>query len=213
MTLQAQGLTYFRGHRKLFSNLSLSVQPGEAVRIAGRNGSGKTSLLCLLAGLSEPQQGVVLWQGRPIKSQRDKFHQSISFVGHRAGLKDDLSAVENVRFSASLAGKRCTHQQARDALAQLGLVDRFHVPVKQLSQGQRRRVQLARLAVEPISPILILDEPFVALDRESVSVLSDWLIRQTELGVSIVYTTHQSHIAAARHQELQLGDLNRAPGV
>lgn len=206
MTLQASGLTYARGQRKLFSNLDFDVKPGEALRVAGRNGSGKTSLLCVLCGLAEPQRGEVRWQGRSIRSQRDVFHRSLAYIGHRHGIKDDLTALENVRTSAALAGRACSSAQALHALDQLGLRNRAHMPVRVLSQGQRRRVVLARLAIEPVVPLLILDEPFNALDQESVEVLSSWLSRQLADGASVVYTTHQSQLlTASRHHELRLG--------
>lgn len=206
MTLQACGLTYARGRRKLFTGLDFEVGAGEALRVAGRNGSGKTSLLGLLCGLAEPQRGEVLWQGRAIRRQRDVFHRDLVYIGHRQGLKDDLTALENVRTSAALAGRACSPAQALAALEQLGLGNRAQLPVRSLSQGQRRRVLLARLAIAPVAPLLILDEPFNALDAESVTVLMHWLNQQLAHGASVVYTTHQPQtLQARRHHELVLG--------
>lgn len=213
MTLQASGLTYARGRRKLFSELDFTVKAGEALRVAGRNGSGKTSLLCLLSGLADPQKGEVLWQGRSIRSQRDVFHRSLTYIGHRHGIKDDLTALENVRTNATIAGRACSHEQALAALAHMGLRQRAHLPARVLSQGQRRRVLLARLAIAPVAPLLILDEPFNALDQESVEVLSSWLKRQLDQGASLVYTTHQSQLlTAAHHHELYLGAAGESEG-
>lgn len=206
MTLQACGLTYARGRRKLFTGLDFEVGAGEALRVAGRNGSGKTSLLGLLCGLAEPQRGEVRWQGRAIRRQRDVFHRDLVYIGHRQGLKDDLTALENVRTSAALAGRACSPAQALAALEQLGLGNRAQLPVRSLSQGQRRRVLLARLAIAPVAPLLILDEPFNALDTESVTVLTHWLNQQLAHGASVVYTTHQPQtLQARRHHELVLG--------
>lgn len=214
MTLQASGLTYARGKRKLFSNLDFDVKSGEALRVGGRNGSGKTSLLCVLCGLAEPQRGEVRWQGRSIRSQRDVFHHALAYIGHRNGVKDDLTALENVRTSAALAGRACSPEQAWAALDQMGLGERAHLPARVLSQGQRRRVVLARLAVGPVAPLLILDEPFNALDHESVEVLRHWLNRQLAAGASVVYTTHQPQLlTAARHHEIELGLDQKAEAI
>ncbi len=206
MTLQACGLSYARGRRQLFTGLDFEVGAGEALRVAGRNGSGKTSLLGLLCGLADPQRGEVRWQGRAIRRQRDVFHRDLLYIGHRQGLKDDLTALENVRTSAALAGRTCTHAQALAALQHMGLGTRVQLPVRSLSQGQRRRVLLARLAIPPVAPLLILDEPFTALDTESVDVLSSWLEQQLADGASVVYTTHQpQRLRAHRHHEIVLG--------
>lgn len=206
MTLQACGLSYARGRRQLFTGLDFEVGAGEALRVAGRNGSGKTSLLGLLCGLADPQHGEVRWQGRAIRRQRDVFHRDLLYIGHRQGLKDDLTALENVRTSAALAGRTCTGDQALAALQQMGLGSRAQLPVRSLSQGQRRRVLLARLAIPPVAPLLILDEPFTALDTESVDVLAHWLEQQLADGASVVYTTHQpQRLRARRHHEIVLG--------
>lgn len=211
MTLQASQLAHAHGNRALFEGLDFEVGPGEALRIAGRNGSGKTSLLRLLCGLAQPLKGEVLWRGQSIHRHREVLHQALSYLGHAPGLKDDLSAWENVQFSAVLAGQACTKQQALDALAQLGLQSRAHLPARILSQGQRRRVLLARLALPQAltgSPnLLVLDEPFVALDQESVQVLATLLGQQLAQGATLVYTTHQAQaLRAARQLEITLGE-------
>jgi heme exporter protein A len=205
MTLQASQLAYARGNRKLFDSLDLEVQPGEALRVVGRNGSGKTSLLRVLSGLSEPLKGRVLWRGQAIRALREDFNQDLIYVGHGSGLKDDFTASENVQISAALAGRKCSEADARDALTLVGLRDRAHLPARVLSQGQRRRVVLARLAIRPVARLAILDEPFNALDQESVDVLSSLLSRQLSEGAVVVYTTHQSQtLAASRTHEVHL---------
>lgn len=200
MTLQTSGLAYARGHRQLFDGIDLQVGPGEALRVAGRNGSGKTSLLRLLCGLAEPLRGEVHWQGQDIRraANREAFHQDLRYVGHGSGIKDDLTALENVQAAAALSGRACTRAQARDALMQLGLLDRANLPARVLSQGQRRRVVLARLALQPAARLSILDEPFNALDAESITVLTLLLEKQLADGAVVVYTTHQAQDLAAR---------------
>ncbi|MGQ0598013.1 cytochrome c biogenesis heme-transporting ATPase CcmA [Aquabacterium sp.] len=211
MTLQASQLAYARGNRKLFEGIDFEVGSGEALRIAGRNGSGKTSLLRLLCGLAQPLKGEVRWHGQSIHRHREGLHQALSYVGHAPGLKDDLSAWENVQFNAVLAGQACTKQQALDALTQLGLQAKAQLPARVLSQGQRRRVLLARLALphtlSGAPRLLVLDEPFVALDQESVQVLATLLNQQLAQGATLVYTTHQpQRLQAAQHHELTLGE-------
>jgi heme exporter protein A len=210
MTLQASQLAYARGNRKLFADLSFEVKAGQALHVAGRNGSGKTSLLRVLCGLAQPLKGTVSWQGRSINQQRDYFHHSLTYIGHGVGLKDDLTAWENVQIGALLAGRACTRTQACDALAQFGLSERAHLPARVLSQGQRRRIVLARLALhagaDSLGRLLVLDEPFVALDQESVSLLANVLTRQLAHGATLVYTTHQPlTLKASAVHELVLG--------
>jgi heme exporter protein A len=213
MTLQTSGLACARGHRQLFEGIDLTVQPGEALRVAGRNGSGKTSLLRLLCGLAEPSQGEVRWQGQDIRQARDDFHRDLLYIGHGSGVKDDLTALENIQIGASLSGHPCTPYQAGSALARLGLADRAHLPARALSQGQRRRLALARLALQPAPRLAILDEPFNALDTESIQVLSDLLNEQLAQGTVVVYTTHQSQaLVASRTIELNLDERTTSHG-
>ena len=219
MTLQASQLAYARGNRKLFADLNFEVKPGEALRVAGRNGSGKTSLLRVLCGLAEPLKGEVLWRGLPARKHRDVFHQDLSYIGHGHGLKDDLSALENVQIGAVLSGRACTRVQALEALDAVGLKARAHLPVRVLSQGQRRRVLLSRLALASqegqVPRLLVLDEPFVALDQESVLSLSALLNQQLAQGAVLVYTTHQppQALQASRTHELVLGAGQLAEAV
>jgi heme exporter protein A len=204
MTLQGSQLAYgFDGTqgrgRRLFTGLDFEVAPGQALRVAGRNGSGKTSLLRLLTGVAQPLAGEVRWQGRPLSRQREAYQRRLIYIGHAAGLKDDLSAWENVQVNALLAGQPCTRVQAMEALARLGLRDRGHLPAGVLSQGQRRRVALARLALprtggEASARVLVLDEPFVALDHDAVDDVSALLEAGLAQGDTLVYTTHQGQV-------------------
>lgn len=208
MTLQASQLACARGKRILFDAVDFEVGPGEALRVMGRNGSGKTSLLRVLAGLSEPLRGEVRWQAHTLSHWGADFNRGLVYLGHQAAVKDELTAAENVRTHATLAGQPCTAAQAEAALDALGLKSRAHLPLRVLSQGQRRRVALARLALGP-TRLAILDEPFNALDHESVEVLTHLLARQLAQGSVVVYTTHQDQtLAATRHHTLQLGEAH-----
>jgi heme exporter protein A len=209
MTLESFQLACTRGDRVLFRALDFELGAGEAIRVAGANGSGKTSLLRLLCGLASPAEGEVRWDGRSIQGQREDFGRALIYCGHASGVKEDLTAWENVAISAKLAGRDCSREDACRALGQLGLLDVAHLPAGALSQGQRRRVGLARLAQLDSAPtprLLILDEPFTALDAASVATLSQLLAQHLAQGAMVVYTTHQDiTLQAARLHRLDLG--------
>ena len=191
MSLQAHRLTCIRGDLQLFADLSFDVQPGDALWVSGTNGSGKTSLLRMLCGLAAPAEGEVCWQGRNIRSLRDAFYSKLVYVGHASGVKDDLLAWENLVVSTTLAGVPVTEEQAHEALQQLGLGRAADLPVRALSQGQRKRVALARLPLGMEMPLWILDEPFTALDKSAVAALCGTIGRHLAGGGMVVYTTHQ----------------------
>src|SRR5215831_13304253 len=134
-----------RGDRLLFSGLALRVAPGACLHVAGENGSGKTSLLRILCGLMMPSAGTVCWQGESIRRLREAYWEQLAYVGHLNGVKDDLTAAENVHISAAIAGWPADDAQVAAALAGFGLAGFEDRPARTLSQGQRRRVALARL--------------------------------------------------------------------
>lgn len=206
MTLQAHHIACVRGGRTLFSNLDLAVAPGEALWVAGANGSGKSSLLRILCGLTPPAAGTVHWRGRDIAAARDDFHRDLFYCGHAPGLKDDLPAWRNIDVARRIAGQSGGIDDARRALTLFGLEHALHLPCAILSQGQRKRVALARLALAPRPALLVLDEPFSALDTGSIAALHGLLERHLADGGSIVYTTHQDlALSAGRLHRLDLG--------
>lgn len=186
--LQAANLTCQRGERTLFSGLDFTAQPGELVHVAGPNGSGKTSLLRILCGLSSPTEGAVRWNDAPAKGE--DFHASLLYLGHHNGVKDELSALENLLIHCELSGTALDEPQALDALARIGLGGREWLPAKVLSQGQKRRVALARLLVSQ-APLWILDEPLTALDVAAVALIQSRLAEHLATGGTVIYTTHQ----------------------
>lgn len=205
MNLQACQLSCMRGQRRLFQGLDFEVAPGDALRIAGPNGSGKSSLLRLLSGLAYPSAGEVRWQGRNIRRVREEFGAALVYLGHSAGVKDDLLAWENLVVACTLAGQPVSRAQACSALAALGLAAQAHLPVQALSQGQRKRLALARLQLQQHSRLWILDEPFAALDSATITALSATLEHHLAQGGALVYTTHQSvTLRAPRARQLLL---------
>lgn len=186
--LQVQGLTCERGERILFQNLSFEAKESTLVRIAGSNGAGKTSLLRILTGLMRPQEGRVLWRGRPVGSE---FWAELAYIGHKNGVKDDLSVLENLEVACRIASLDHDEQECINALSNVGLSDFLDVSAGQLSQGQRRRVALARLWLSRSKKIWILDEPFTALDVKGVARLADLLSRHVQEGGVVVLVTHQ----------------------
>jgi heme exporter protein A len=205
MTLQADQLACARGDSPLFAGIDFAIQPGEALWLSGRNGSGKTSLLRLLCGLAEPAAGSVRWRGADVRALREDFHRELIYCAHADSVKDDLSAWENVVFAARLAGHRCDRAQAYRALGAVGLQRAAHLPARALSQGQRKRVNLARLHVGRPAQVYVLDEPFNALDQAAVETLEATLNERLAQGAVVVYTTHQAlALRASRLHRLDL---------
>lgn len=188
--LEAADLKCERGGRTLFSSLSFSLQGGEALRIAGANGSGKTSLLRILCGLLPPTAGEVRWNETRIQSLKEEYAKHLLYLGHAPGVKDELTAAENLRVSCSLAGLEVAENDVRAALARYGLAGVEH-PVRRLSQGQRRRAALARLILSESAPIWLLDEPFTALDGAAAELTRSLLREHGGRGGTVVYATHQ----------------------
>lgn len=209
MTLQAYQLACTRGERELFNDTSFDITAGDAMRVAGTNGSGKTSLLRMLCGLAFPAEGEVRWQGSNIRAVREEFGNQLIYLGHANGVKDDLLAWENVVIAATLAGHAVSRDQAYDALEALGLARAADLPTRALSQGQRKRVALARLRLGMHKPLWILDEPFTALDQSAVLELCGTLNQHLAQGGMVIYTTHQE-INLNAQRTLCL-DLSREP--
>jgi heme exporter protein A len=203
--LEARELACLKGPRWLLRDLALRVDPGEVLWIEGRNGSGKTTLLRMLCGLTPPDEGVIHWDGHPIQEAGEAYRRELLYIGHSNALKDDLTIAENLRFAMHLAGRAAEPREFDDVLARCGLADRRELPVRVLSQGQRRRVALSRLWFSDAPKLWILDEPFAALDAESVQRLSDRLGRHLEAGGMAILTTHQEvPLPAGRVRRLNL---------
>jgi heme exporter protein A len=200
--LEASDLECQRGGRTLFRALSLSLAAGDLVRLAGENGSGKTSLLRILCGLLMPDAGEVRWRGERIAALKEEYSRELVYVGHAAAVKDDLTAEENLAATLTLSATTFEEAQVRDALERMG-VPAGRV-VRRMSQGQRRRAALARLLLSKEKPLWLLDEPFAALDAAAVRGVEELIRMHTASGGSVVFTTHQEG-ALAPNRVIELG--------
>ncbi len=178
-------LTCVRGERRVFSRLGFALDPGMALVLTGANGSGKTSLLRLMAGLGRPADGAIRWNGEDIADDPEAHHARLQFVGHGDTVKPALSARENVAFWTALRGGG----DPDSGLTAFALESLAAVPGRFLSAGQRRRVNLARLAAAR-ADLWLLDEPATALDADSVARLRAAIARHRADGGMVVLSSH-----------------------
>jgi heme exporter protein A len=203
--LEVAGLGCLRGERRLFGGVSFKLKPGGLIWIQGGNGSGKTTLLRTLCGLTQAMAGTVRWRDETIHALGEDYRRELTYIGHANGLKEDLSALENLRIAAQLAGQPVSREAGVEALQGSGLAGREHLPVKFLSQGQRRRATLARLRLVNPRTLWLLDEPFNALDTRAVADMRHIMENHLARGGMIALTTHQDvDIQAADTQTLRL---------
>lgn len=201
---EAINLGCIRGTRRLFRNLNISAAPGQLIEIRGTNGSGKTSLLRILCGLAQPAEGEVRWNGRNIRSLGEEYFAEISYVAHQNGVKDELTAVENLRIAGGISGKAVGEKEAQDLLAHFGLDRERHLPARALSAGQRRRVALARLRSSQ-ARLWILDEVLTSLDTAAIELSSQFISEHLRNGGIAIVATHQDlNIESAATQRLEI---------
>ena len=196
--LEAIDLAARRGSSRLFSSLSFSVEPGSALFITGANGTGKTTLLRILAGLGAPFAGTVRWRGVDVAPFAQSLREDVVYGGHLPALKDELSAEENLATLVALMGETVVPGNLRDALASVSLDRQAGLPARALSQGQRRRLGLARLTLTH-RPLWLLDEPATALDTAGIALLKRLLTGHLERGGCALVATHQPLELPAAH--------------
>jgi len=200
--LETTALACERGGLRLFSDLGFALQAGGLLRVRGANGSGKTTLLRTLAGLTRPAEGEVRWRGNAIG---DEYRREMLFLGHAAAVKDELTVFENLEFAARISCLDTSESNLRDALESLGIARLADLPARYLSQGQRKRAALARLALSAPVPLWLLDEPFAALDDEAIARVSALCAAHLAAGGMLVLTSHQDiPIAAPDAREIEL---------
>jgi heme exporter protein A len=188
--LEARGLCCVKGEATLFENLGFSLSAGEALQVAGANGSGKTSLLRILSGLTPPDEGEVRWRGSNIMEQRAEFHGQLAYLGHHLGLKSELTVEENLRLALGIRSVRPA-SRLEGVLEKVSLDHRTDMPVRTLSAGQRQRVALARMLLSG-ALLWILDEPFTALDAAGVALVQSLAEAHLGGGGVLVLTSHQA---------------------
>jgi len=195
--ISAVKLTCIREERLLFDELSLEINSGDIVQVEGPNGSGKTSLLRILSGLSQPYDGQVLYKNQLISHCREEFHQNLLYFGHLSGVKGEMTAEENLDFNLALHGNKTEDNLAY--LTKVNLAGFEDSLASHLSAGQHRRIALARL-YQSNAPIWILDEPFTAIDKQGVAGLEMLFSLHAQRGGCVILTTHQDLISIKPEQ-------------
>ncbi len=193
-----------RGTSLLWQRLSFSLHEGDALVVRGANGAGKTTLLRVLAGLTHAEDGFVEWRGIRLRAFAQALRNDALYIGHAPALKDAMTAHENLASLATLAAEDAPAPAITAALAATGLAAQAALPARVLSQGQRRRVQLALL---PLStrPLWILDEPDTALDAQGLAWLAETLSSHCARGGLLVMATHHPlRLEGARVTEIAL---------
>lgn len=189
--LSVEALACRRGGRTLFAGLSFDLRPGQALELRGANGSGKTSLLRLLAGLAPSAAGTLCWDGQPLRPGDPTHRRDFAYLGHHNALSAELTALENLQFSQQLGGDRCDAVALQQALEAWGMAPRASQPLRRLSQGQQRRVALARVGLGP-RRLWLLDEPCAGLDEAGERLFDARLAEHLAGGGLAVVATHQA---------------------
>lgn len=201
--LSARDLACRRGDRLLFEGLGFDLPPASVLWLKGPNGRGKTSLLRLLATLSRPERGDILWGGRPCTDPEAGYLEHCVYIAHHNALKDDLSVAESLQFLARIHRRAWDRASIEAALRRFGMHSRRNALVRTLSQGQRRRAALARLALETTPGVWLLDEPYDALDAAGCALLSECIGAHVARGGRVMLTSHQLIDVAAEVLELE----------
>ncbi len=193
--LAVSNLSCSRGDLQLFSALNFLLEAGQIMQVQGENGKGKTTLLRTLCGFHLPDAGAITWCGEDVNDLAENFYANLLYLGHHNAIKDELTGLENLQISAGLAGIKLDEKTAIAALRRMGLKGRERLATKVLSQGQRRRVALARLLVGD-AKLWVLDEPLTALDVGAVALIQELIAEHLARGGMVIFTTHQPLVIA-----------------
>lgn len=189
--LQLDNLTCQRGETRLFSGLSAQFESKQLIQLEGHNGIGKTSLLRMLATLSQPLQGNILWNQQNIFKQREHYLAQLLYLGHYSGVKNELTVWQNLHFYQQVSNTKQGDELIWQALENIGLAGYEESAVYQLSAGQQKRVALARLWMTNAA-LWILDEPFTAIDKQGRADLTALFDQHCQQGGIVILTSHQT---------------------
>lgn len=187
-TVRVEGVWKHFGDFPALRDVSLQVSEGACLALLGRNGAGKTTLLRILCGLSNPSRGHVALSGLPPRSGHARRLTGI--IGHGIGVYDELSALENLTLFAKLYGLQNPDQSAIEWLEKTKLVQVKDSLVREFSRGMRQRLAVARAFLHQ-PKLLLLDEPFTALDDRAIALLQSLLREALSRGATVVLSTHQ----------------------
>src|SRR5713226_6507158 len=202
--LEALNLGCARGERRLFSGLNFSLHAGDFLQAFGPNGSGKTSLLRIVCGLTAPVAGEVRWDGTNIRRLAEEYFSEIAYVAHQDGVKDELNPIENLRISSGVAGCPVSKPDAQVILERVGLSQQQHLPARLLSAGQRRRLALSRLLASR-AKLWILDEPLASLDDDGAALARELISEHLgNDGMAIIATHQEMSLSAGQMQRIEL---------
>lgn len=179
----------WRGDKHLLRGVALTLHAGELLQIVGPNGVGKTSLLRCIAGLLPMESGDVKWNGRNIREGRDEYHCALSYLGHTNALKNELTALENLRYGVSLR-RQITSAELAEALERVQIPQCAHLPARAMSAGQKRRLAIARVLLSDAT-LWILDEPITNLDAAGIALFERCIAAHLKRGGAVLTAAHQ----------------------
>jgi len=191
LMLLANNIFFRRNHKMILSNISLSLSPKKIIHLTGKNGVGKTTLLKILANILKPEKGEIFWNGKKISKDPFKYYKNITFIADMLSIKLSLTVNENIFFWKKLFSSSRTIKEINAILKLLSLEKYKNTITNNLSYGEIKKLELARLVIEQ-KKLWILDEPYIGLDSTSIDLINQTIINHVEWGGMIIFTSHIS---------------------
>ena len=179
--INLENIGLIKQNKKIINNFSLSVCSGEMINIFGKNGTGKTSLLKLISGITSPSSGKI--------TTNVSLNDELFYIGHKYGLKNELTVYNNIRYSLDFHRKDIKVKSISDELNYYDIKDKFHSKVKYLSHGQKKIASLVQLSLLK-NKIWVLDEPFNHLDDLSIEILNQTFLDHANNNGMILFASH-----------------------